>query len=260
MEIRNDIVETLAGIGFKEYEAKAYMALIGLGNATAREISEISGVPHGRIYSVLRSLTDKGYAFVEEGTPAYYYAEKPFDVLNPLKVELDRKLSEAGEYLSEIHYESLPPSKMWTLRNETGVQNRLKTLIQNAEKEIIIMSEEPKSVKRVLDDLRKVRKKVVIEVHTFNTDAFSGMKLDVIQNSGRITDFLGRMKNYIPQDEFSVHKASSCFYIFDRKVSMVVEEENGKIIAHIVAIPHLCYMIRSLLFILGNNENIVLPD
>lgn len=260
MEIRDDIVRTLTGIGFKEYEAKAYMALIGLGNATAREISEISGVPHGRIYSVLRSLADKGYIFVGEGSPAHYCAEKPSDILNPLKTEIDRKIAEAGDYLSNIHYDSMPPSRMWTIRSETGVQNRLKTLIQNAEKEIIIMSEDPKSVKRVLEDLHKVRKKVTIEIHTFNTEAFAGMRLDILKSSDRIIDFVERMKNYIPEEQFSVHKASSCFYIFDRKVSMIVEEENGNVIANIVAIPQLCYMIRSFLFILQNNENLVLPD
>lgn len=260
MEIKKEVVETLASIGFTEYEARAYIALIGICNATAREVSEISGVPHGRIYSVLKSLAEKGYVFVEEGTPAHYYAEKPFDVINPLKTELDRKLSDVGEYLSGIHYESLPPSRMWTIRSEIGVQNRLKSLIQNAEKEIIIMSEDPKSVIRVLEDLRKVRKRVNIEIHTFNTGAFAGMKLNVVKSSDKIIDFVEDMKRYIPIDEFGVHKLSSAFYVFDRTTSMVVEEENGNIIAHILAMPQLCYMIRSFLFILENNENLVLPD
>lgn len=260
MEIKKEIVETLAGIGFTEYEAKAYIALIGLGNATAREVSGVSGVPHGRIYSVLRSLADKGYIFIGEGTPANYCAEKPFDVLNPLKAEMDRKISEAGDYLSEIQYDSLPPAKMWTIRSEIGVQNRLKTLIQNAEKEIIILSEDPKSVKRVLEDLQKVKKRINIEIHTFNLEAFSGMKLDVHKNSIRIIEFLKNMEDYIKDRGFRNHKAASCFYIFDRKTSMVVEEENGNIIGHIVEIPELCYMIRSFLYILENNDEIVLPD
>jgi len=260
MEAKQEVVETLSSIGFTEYEARAYIALIGIGNATAREVSEISGVPHGRIYSVLKSLADKGYVFVEEGTPAHYYAEKPFDVINPLKAELDRKLSDVGEYLSDIHYESLPPSKMWTIRSEIGVQNRLKTLIQNAQKEIIIMSEDPKSVRRVLEDLQKVRKRVNIEVHSFNTGAFAGMKLNVVRSSNNIADFVEGMKRYIPEKEFGFHKLSSCVYIFDRSIIMVVEEENENIIGHIVAIPQLCYMIRTFMFILENNEDLVLPE
>ena len=266
MEIKTEIVETLTGIGFTEYEAKAYIALIGLGNATAREVSSISGVPHGRIYSVLRSLADKGYIFVGEGTPASYCAEKPSDVLNPLKADMDRKISEAGDYLSEIQYESLPPAKMWTIRSEIGVQNRLKTLIQNAGKEIVILSDDPKSVKRVLEDLQKVRKRVNIEVHTFNMEAFSGMKLDIHKNSHRIIEFLKNMDDYIRDDYiymkdkgFGTHKTASCFYIFDRRTSMIVEEENGNVIGHIIEIPELCYMIRSFLYILENNSDLVLP-
>ena len=40
---------------------------------------------------------------------------------------------------------------------------------------------------------------------------------------------------------------------------MVVEEENGNIIGHIIEIPELCYMIRSFLYILENNTDLVLP-
>ena len=260
MEIKKEIVETLAGIGFTEYEAKAYIALIGLGNATAREVSEISGVPHGRIYSVLRSLADKGYIFIGEGTPANYCAEKPFDVLNPLKAEMDRKISEAGEYLSEIRYDSLPPAKMWTIRSEIGVQNRLKTLIQNAEKEIYIMSDDPKSVKRVHEDLLKVRKRVNVEIHTFNSDAFSGIKLDVRKNSDKFIHFIRTLKEYAPEQMFRKKEGPGCVYIFDRRKSMVVEEENGNVIGHIIEIPELCYMIRSFLYILENNDDLALPD
>lgn len=260
MDIKKEVVETLVNIGFTEYEARAYIALIGLGSATAREVSEISGVPHGRIYSVLRSLADKGYVFVEEGTPAHYYAEKSFDVINPLKAEMDRKISDASDYLAGIQYESLPPAKMWTIRSEIGVQNRLKTLIQNAGSEIIIMTEDPKLVKRVIEDLRKVRKKVDIQIYTFNTEAFSGMKLDVRRNSGRIAEFINKMREYVPEGGFACKKPVSCFFLFDRKTSMVVEEEGGSVIGHIVAIPEFCYMIRSFLLILENNENLVLPD
>ncbi|MBN1432359.1 MAG: TrmB family transcriptional regulator [Methanomicrobiaceae archaeon] len=260
MEINGEIVETLTNLGFTEYEAKAYIALIGIGSATAREISEISGVPHGRIYSILRSLSGKGYVLIEEGTPAHYCAEKPSDVLRPLKEDIDRRISKAGDYLSTIHYESLPPSKMWTIRSEVGVQNRLKTLIQNAEREVFIMSADPMSVKRVSEDLQKVRKRVDIEVHTFNVEAFSGMKVDVHRNSDLLIGFMENMKNYIPEGEFKPNDETTSVYIIDRKISAVIEEEKGKIVGHIVAIPEFCYMIRSFMFILENNENLVLPD
>ncbi len=42
-----EILENLKVHGFTEYEAKAYVALVGLGMATAREICEIAAFLRG---------------------------------------------------------------------------------------------------------------------------------------------------------------------------------------------------------------------
>ena len=82
-------IETLKKLGFTEYEAKAYISLVGFGMATAREIQETSGVPQGRIYSVLRSLSNKNFIEVQDGNPSYFYAENPGTILNKLKTETE---------------------------------------------------------------------------------------------------------------------------------------------------------------------------
>jgi sugar-specific transcriptional regulator TrmB len=55
------IVEKLERIGLTEYEAKAYFALLEVHLNTATKVSEKSGVPRTRIYSVLESLMNKGW-------------------------------------------------------------------------------------------------------------------------------------------------------------------------------------------------------
>jgi sugar-specific transcriptional regulator TrmB len=45
----DEVIQSLKRYEFTEYEAKAYAALVDLGQGTAREICEISGVPHGRV-------------------------------------------------------------------------------------------------------------------------------------------------------------------------------------------------------------------
>ena len=91
-------IETLKILGFTEYEARAYISLVGFGMATAREIHENSGVPQGRIYSVLRSLSEKNYIEVQEGNPSYFYAENPAVILNKLKTEINNSINESIEY------------------------------------------------------------------------------------------------------------------------------------------------------------------
>ena len=65
--MQKEVLDSLVMLGFTEYEAKAYAGLVGLGMGTAREVHEISGVPHGRIYSVLKNVAEKGYVTVQKG-------------------------------------------------------------------------------------------------------------------------------------------------------------------------------------------------
>jgi sugar-specific transcriptional regulator TrmB len=54
------VVEKLRQVGLTEYEAKAYLALLNTYLSTATKVSENSGVPRTKIYSVLETLKNKG--------------------------------------------------------------------------------------------------------------------------------------------------------------------------------------------------------
>ena len=58
--MKEGIVDGLRKLGLTEYEAKAYATLVGMGEATAREVHELCGVPRTRIYDILRDLDGKG--------------------------------------------------------------------------------------------------------------------------------------------------------------------------------------------------------
>ncbi|WP_246269864.1 helix-turn-helix domain-containing protein [Methanofollis tationis] len=45
----DQIVRDLVALGMKEYEAKVYAALVGIGEGNAREIHIASGVPRPRV-------------------------------------------------------------------------------------------------------------------------------------------------------------------------------------------------------------------
>jgi predicted transcriptional regulator len=49
----------LQTLGFSDYEAKAYIALVKLQPATAYEVSKEAGLPKANSYSVLESLSKK---------------------------------------------------------------------------------------------------------------------------------------------------------------------------------------------------------
>ena len=51
-----DLHEELAAIGFTEYEAKVYLALLEENPSTGYQLSKLSGVPRSMVYDALRRL------------------------------------------------------------------------------------------------------------------------------------------------------------------------------------------------------------
>ena len=75
----------LRDLGLSKYEARAYRSLLRVGPTTAKELSEASGVPMGRIYDVLNAL--EGHSLVRSqttGRPKKYAAVEPDTALNRL--------------------------------------------------------------------------------------------------------------------------------------------------------------------------------
>ncbi|MHA1121534.1 MAG: TrmB family transcriptional regulator [Candidatus Heimdallarchaeota archaeon] len=66
MSFTEDVIEELKKLGFNEYQAKVYTALVGLGVATASEISQASGVPPNKVYSVIDTLKKRGLVLAQE--------------------------------------------------------------------------------------------------------------------------------------------------------------------------------------------------
>jgi len=78
-------VEKLRHVGLTEYEAKAYLALLNSHLCTATQTAEKSGVPRTKIYSVLESLSGKGWVRVYSGVPLLFKALEPVLVFEKVK-------------------------------------------------------------------------------------------------------------------------------------------------------------------------------
>ena len=79
------VVDKLQKVGLTEYEAKAYVALLSAHLSTATKLSEKSGVPRTRIYSVLESLANKGWVKIYSGVPLLFKAVDPHAVFERIK-------------------------------------------------------------------------------------------------------------------------------------------------------------------------------
>lgn len=93
----------LRDLGLSEYEARAYRALLQTGPTTAKELSQVSDVPMGRIYDVLNSIEQ--YNLVRSQTasrPKKYVAVEPATALSRLLEDKKRELAEKEDQYEEI--------------------------------------------------------------------------------------------------------------------------------------------------------------
>jgi sugar-specific transcriptional regulator TrmB len=122
-------VEKLQHVGLSEYEAKAYLALINVHLSTATQVSEQSGVPRTKIYSVLESLSGKGWIRGYSGVPLLFKAVAPAIVFEKVKEEYAQLLdSVQGALRNEAN---VMKEKFVIKRFDVGLE-RLKTEIRQA--------------------------------------------------------------------------------------------------------------------------------
>jgi sugar-specific transcriptional regulator TrmB len=95
------VVEKLRRVGLTEYEAKAYLALLNTHLSTATQVSEKSGVPRTKMYSVLEALRDKGWVRVYSGVPLLFKAVQPLKVFEKAKEDYAELLDSVKTTLKE---------------------------------------------------------------------------------------------------------------------------------------------------------------
>lgn len=135
---------TLKNLGLTEYGAKAYIGLVKSGPTTARDLSEISGVPHSRIYDILSKLENRGWIESQSGRPTRYRAKSPSEVIRLHKIRQEEKLKEASETIRQeldpLYEEGGEMEKpdVWTIRGETEILSRIEEMFASAEIEVLV--------------------------------------------------------------------------------------------------------------------------
>jgi HTH-type transcriptional regulator, sugar sensing transcriptional regulator len=131
-------IEQLQQLGFSQYEAQAYVALLRRSPLNGYELAKISGVPRPNIYTVLQKLEEAGAVMrltVPEGTR---YAPIPSDeLLAKLKRRYQQSVEAASASLQQIE----SPSRIDTVLNIRGYTELLeqaRTLIDRTKRHLLL--------------------------------------------------------------------------------------------------------------------------
>jgi sugar-specific transcriptional regulator TrmB len=128
-----DPIDKLVKLGFSEYEAKAYVALLRKSPVTGYELAKVSGVPRSMIYEVVGKLTARGAAMTLRMGGATKYAPvlaaEFLDYLHREHEELTTSLKEELTTLttvSDLEY-------VWNIEGHENVMAKAEEMIDQAE-------------------------------------------------------------------------------------------------------------------------------
>ena len=169
-----DIEKILEELGLSKYQAKTLVALMKHGEAKASDVSELSGVPRAKIYSILDQLADLGYVDKIPGRPVKFRAKSPDKIVERLKynilLEYSKRLN-TMEKIEKVLYEKLrsiySPAEIKTkeLIRVVSVgepsERETKILYSEAKREINIISKSFEYYPKVRDELIKASKRGV---------------------------------------------------------------------------------------------------
>ncbi|HRW82226.1 MAG TPA: TrmB family transcriptional regulator [Methanothrix sp.] len=227
-----EIVDGLRKLGLTEYEARSYAALVGLGEATAREVHEASGVPRTRVYDILKDLTGKGFAEFVQGSPTYYRAIEPERVIERLKEELLEAASRSADELKNLNLETPVPTPVWCVRNEWGIKNRVRDIIKRADDELTIFCRSPEFLREhrsdLLSDLNEGCSLVLI---VDKMERFADLGLDLRETEDSFAEI------YRDVLEDGVDYSLECTMIADGKESIVIYKMGDERQAVMVKLP-----------------------
>ena len=157
----SDPLSLLGDFGLTRQESAVYLGLLSEGPMNGYEIAKSLGLSRSNAYTALASLSDKGAAWIIEGTPTRYTAVAAGEFcdnrLRRLERMRDRLLAslpsrreEAGGYI--------------TIRGRAHILDRLRHLIQEAD-ERLYLALDSSLLSGYLEELKKVAaagKKLVI--------------------------------------------------------------------------------------------------
>jgi HTH-type transcriptional regulator, sugar sensing transcriptional regulator len=133
-----EVIEQLQQLGFSQYEAQAYIALLQNSPLNGYELAKVSAVPRANIYNVLQKLEDAGAVVRVTSSDTTRYASVPAnEFLATLKSRHERSIEAASASLQEI----TSPPRLELVSNLQGYAELLdqaNDLIKQTERHLLL--------------------------------------------------------------------------------------------------------------------------
>lgn len=153
----NDLLQEL---GFSDYEARAYVALIGNGVSNGYEVAKAAGMPRANVYTVLERLVERGGARrLDTADGVRYAAVRPAQLLRRLDRRHRRTLAAVEKALAALE-QADEAAPVFNLRNDDELMAQARSIIDGARKELLVAIQPPEAA-ALASHLREARERGV---------------------------------------------------------------------------------------------------
>jgi Cd2+/Zn2+-exporting ATPase len=153
-----ELLDNLLTIGFTEYEAKVYLALLRSNPANGYQISKESGVPRSMVYEALGRLNMRGAVLKTEVNRSTLYRPLPPDVLLDRYEQEHRSVLEGLRAGLQEVFTQHDEGRFWSITGRNSVLSYASQMIQSAEEEVLLVLSDP-DLEALREDIETASKK-----------------------------------------------------------------------------------------------------
>ena len=157
MNLQDEIVAHLSGLGLTRNEGLAYLALLEAPESdglTGYEVAARSGIPRSAVYAVMRKLEASRAAFATGSNPSRYRATAPMSLLADMRRSTTDRLDQLQDELDRYPKRAWP-EPIWTYVRYDEVLARAEAMVRSAKHSIYlsIWSREAQLLRPVFDSI-----------------------------------------------------------------------------------------------------------
>lgn len=153
---RSDAIDRLRQLGLSAYAARAFVALVAIGEATATDVSRDSEVPRTRVYDAVDELAEWGLVDVRESSPKEFSAVSVETAGGTFERAWRRRTADLTAALAEVEPGARRTEQrgVWTVDGRDAVVDRVLAFVGDADEEVLYASVDDRLDGDVLSALR----------------------------------------------------------------------------------------------------------
>jgi sugar-specific transcriptional regulator TrmB len=149
-----ELLRSMQDLGFTEYEAKAYLALLDDSPASGYRVAQNSGVPRAKVYEVLSGLLRRGAVYANYSDPVLYAPVPPKELIAGRRREMEGVIEAAEKNLERYAEGAAARGVIWDITGREEILRRAGEVASRAQRSILaeVWQEDAPELKEALEE------------------------------------------------------------------------------------------------------------